>query len=400
MISSPHGAVDQGLAAAPLATATVIALVAHARAVPSAEREAFGERLRALPERADRIVVHTCHRVELYATGAGIHDLAELEVPPGARRLADVAAIEHLLTLACGLDSTVFGETQVLHQLRETLEDRHGDRTLDPVLDRLFQVGLRAGRDARSFFTGSPRSLADTALDRVEAAAGSIAHRTILVVGAGRMARLAALAAARRHARVVVANRTASRAADLAANVDGRVVPFQNALPLPDLAGIVVALGGPWPADPVLIARAVAAGAVVADLSSPPALPATTTDRLAAGYVSVDDFAATGEARPDDRTRARVERLVALGGAEYCRWLRARGSVPAIRQVVDTAEERRRRELDWLRHRLPDLADSEIGLIEQMSHRLVASILHAPLTALGADEDGALEPAARALFRL
>jgi glutamyl-tRNA reductase len=102
----------------------------------------------------------------------------------------------------------------------------------------------------------------------------------------------------------------------------------------------------------------------------------------------------------EERVKARVDRLVSQAGAEYCQWLRARGTVPAIRAVVDTAEARRARELEWLRRRLPDMNDDQLALVEQMSHRLVASILHAPLTALSADEAGELEPAARELFGL
>ena len=154
---------------APSATATLVAFVAHARSVQSVRREAFAESLARLPEDARRVLVRTCHRVELYAVGGGA-DLPSLaELPPGVERLQDVDAVRHLLEVAGGLDSAILGETQILHQLRELLEDRHGARALDPVLDRLFQSALRAGREARTHFTGSPRSLADVALDRIAA---------------------------------------------------------------------------------------------------------------------------------------------------------------------------------------------------------------------------------------
>jgi glutamyl-tRNA reductase len=379
---------------------TLVALVAHARSVPSAIREAFGDRLRILADRPDRVLIRTCHRVELYASWDGGGDLDDLALPFGARRLDDVEAVEHFLSVACGLDSTVFGETQVLHQLRETLDASRATRPLDPILDRLFQAGLHAGREARTHFTGSPRSLADVALDRIEADGAPVRDRSILVVGAGRMARLAAFAAARRGARVRVANRTPAAARSLAAEVHGAEASFANPFPIDDLAGIVVALAGPWPVDSRSLLAAMDGGAVLADLSSPPALPEHVTDSLASRFVSVDAFAADGSGGIDDRIRARVDRVVSQAGAAYCQWLRARGTVPAIRQVVETAESRRQRELEWLRRRLPGLGDDELAVVEQMSHRLVASILHAPLTALSADEAGELEPAARELFGL
>ncbi|HXI45290.1 MAG TPA: hypothetical protein VNH13_03230, partial [Candidatus Acidoferrales bacterium] len=247
---------------APAIPTTLVAFVAHARSVPSVRREAFGDAVRALPEDPRRILVRTCHRVELYTANGG-DDLAGIELPAGLDRLEDADAVRHLLSVACGMDSTVFGETQILHQLRETIEERHADEPLDPVLDRLFQAALRAGREARAHFTGSPRSLADVALDRIEAATGApLGGRDVLVVGAGRMARLAAFAAARRHARVVVANRTAARAAGLAAEVDGRVMPFESDGSLSPIAGAVVAVGGPWPIGATDLATLDASGAV------------------------------------------------------------------------------------------------------------------------------------------
>ena len=106
-------------------------------------------------------------------------------MPPGVERLEDAAAVRHLITVGCGLDSAVFGETQILHQLRETIAARQAERALDPVLDRLFQAALHAGRAAHAWFNGSPRSLADVALDRIGDAIGPLDGRRILVVGVG-----------------------------------------------------------------------------------------------------------------------------------------------------------------------------------------------------------------------
>jgi glutamyl-tRNA reductase len=378
---------------------TLVALVAHARSVPSAVREAFGRALGELPEDPRRLVIRTCHRVELYAVAQSAPDGSIL--PPGAERLEDAAAVEHLLSVACGLDSAVFGETQILHQLREALEERRLERALDPVLDRLLQAGLRTGREARASFTGPPRSLADVALDRIEAGTGrSLAGRSVLVIGAGRMARLATFAAHRRDARLLVANRTPGRAVALAAEVAGEAIPFDAALPIDDVAGVVIAINGAWPLDPASERSLLASGAVIVDLSSPPALDPALSERLGSAFVSVDHLASTGEAGPDERIRARLERLISQAGGDYCGWLRARGSVPAIRAVVGAAESRRAEELARLRRRLPELTEDELAAIEQMSHRLVSGILHAPLKALTSDEDGALEPAARELFGL
>ncbi len=381
-------------------SATIVAIVLHARSVPSLVREAFAAELADLPVDGRVLVVHTCHRVEVYVA-PGIRGLPDLpQVPAGAELLTDADATRHVISVAAGLDSAVFGEDQILHQVRTCLAERHATAPLDPVLDRLFQMALRAGRRARTWFDGSPRSLADVALDRIGRTTGPLDGRTILIVGVGRMGRLAAFAAHRRGARVVITNRTAERAATLAAEVDGRAVPFAADGVLPPLAGAIVALAGPWQPGPLDAAALVASAAEVVDISSPPSVPKALQAALGPRLISVDDLTVAPEFEPQDRLRRRLEKLVSDTGREYCQWLRARDIVPVIQAVADGAETLRRSEVEWLLHRLPDLAEDERAVVEQMSHRLVAALLHAPLAALHEDEAGSLERAARDLFRV
>jgi glutamyl-tRNA reductase len=377
---------------------TIATFILHARAVPSLAREAFAEAFAALPFDARVIAIHTCQRVEVYVApgAAGVPFLPPL--PAGAVRLADADAVRHLISVACGLDSVVFGEDQVLHQVRTCLSQRHAGAPLDPILDRLFQAALRAGRRAHTWFDGSPRSLADVALDRIARTAGPLAGRTVLVAGTGRMGRLAAFAAHRRGAQVVVTNRTDQRATTLAAEVDGTAVAFGADGVLPPLAGAIVALGGPWRPGPVDAAALAASLAEVVDLSSPPSVSVDLQEALGPRFTSVDDLTVALEYEPQDRLRRRLETLVSETGREYCGWLRARGSVPVIQAVADGAEALRRAEVEWLLRRMPDLAEDDRAVVEQMSHRLVAALLHAPLTALHDDDAGALEGAARDLF--
>ena len=380
--------------------ATVIALVAHARRVPSRRREAFAAEASARASSADVIVVRTCLRVELYVAPGAHGDDPLPELPAGGERLEDVDAARHLISVACGLDGVVLGEDQILHQLRETISARHAEMPLDPVLDRLFQVALHAGRRAHTWFSGSPRSLADVALDRIAREKGALEGRTILVAGAGHIGRLAALAANRRGARVVVTNRTEERARALADELGGTTMPFGVDDALPEIDGAVVALSGPWRLGQRDALRLAAGDAVVVDLSSPPSVPAGLQSHLGARFESVDDLARSAETEPDGRRRQRLDRLVSEAGRDYCQWLRSRDAVPAIQALAGTAEGHRREEIERLLRRLPNLSAEDRQLIEQMSHRLVAGILHAPTAELNADASGDMARAARALFRL
>ena len=105
----------------------LVALVAHARDVPSEAREAFGDAAMAIAHDPRAILLRTCHRVELYLTGEAVAGRAPLrlpDLPEGGRRLEGSDAARHVFTVAAGLDSVVVGEDQVLHQLRECVADR------------------------------------------------------------------------------------------------------------------------------------------------------------------------------------------------------------------------------------------------------------------------------------
>ena len=380
-------------------TATVVALVAHARGVPSVAREAFAAKCHALQANDAVIIVHTCHRVEMYvALGSFVGELPEL--PPGGKRLEDAAAARHLISVACGLQSAVLGEDQILHQVRETFALRHAERALNPLLDRLFQVALTAGRRSHEWFGGAKRSLGDAALNEIEQRAGALKDQAILVVGAGSMGRLTAQAAVRREARVTVTSRTTERAVCLAHSVGGRAIAGGVDGALPPVVGVVVALSGPWQIQELDAKRLVDSGATVVDLSSPPAVPESLQTRLGDSFISIDDLAWGPQTELPGGLRDRLEQLVSGSGRDYCRWLLARDSTPAIQAMSEAAEGRRVSELEWLQRRLPNLSEQERALIDQMSHRLVSGILHAPKSALRHDDSGDLSRAAWELFGL
>jgi glutamyl-tRNA reductase len=381
-------------------TTTVLALIAHARGVPSAAREVFAAECEALAAHDAIILVHTCHRVELYVALGAFGEGKLPQLPEGGLRLEDAAAARHLINVACGLHSAVLGEDQILHQVRETYALRHEARPLDPVLDRLFQVALNAGRRAHGWFAGAPRSLGDVALDEIERVVGSLVDQPILIVGAGSMSRLSAQAATRRGARLTITNRTPERAQALARTIGGKTVESASDGTLGPFAGVIVAVSGSWAVHPQDAARLVESGTTVVDLSSPPAVSAALQAQLGERFVSIDDLAWGPQVELAGGLRGRLEKLVTESGGEYCRWLRARDYLPAIQAMTESAEARRLAELAWLKRRLPNLSEEERALIDQMSHRLVGGILHKPKSALRLDESGDLGRAAWELFGL
>jgi glutamyl-tRNA reductase len=228
---------------------------------------------------------------------------------------------------------------------------------------------------------------------------GPLLGKRVLVVGAGRMARLAATAASRQGARVLVANRSPERAAALAWDANGEPAPFGPDAPLPDVDAVIPAISARWPLSPEARAALLEGPMPVVDLSSPPALDPDLRLALGPRYTSVDDLARSPQDQLRPRLRNRLERAIDGAEAQFAGWVQARASVPAIQALSDIAETRRAEELDRLFRRL-DLGDRERELVEQMSHRLVAGLLHAPLASLREDANGDLARAARVLFSL
>ena len=218
------------------------------------------------PNVGGTLVVSTCNRVEVYAEvdkfHGGVSSITDLlarhsgiplsELTPNLYVHYEDRAVQHLLAVACGLESMVVGESQILGQVRQALSVAREHGTLSRGLGELGALALRTARRAHAetridqaganlvsigiavahgrLTTG----LAPAGAAPVPAADPSrpLAGLHVLVVGAGSMSSLAATTATRMGAaHIVVANRTADRAGRLAAAVGGTVAD------LADLAG-------------------------------------------------------------------------------------------------------------------------------------------------------------------
>ena len=381
----------------------VVALTAHARQVPAIERERFASRLRK-ELAATTLLLATCHRVEAYTICRSEEDRTTLAglVPAGGEVLIGESAVRHAITVALGRDSVVVGEDQILHQLRESLDHARASVALDGALERLFALALQAGRRARSWRQGPGRSLADVALLTIERQTGSLGGREILVVGAGKMGRLAVRAAATAGASVWIANRSADGARSLAALNGARIEAFDPGQRAGSFAGVIVALGGPWPLGANAIAALAASATVVVDLSVPAAVSEAATTALGPRLVSADQLAlADAEPEiPQGGSRARMDALVERTTAEYLAWEKGRHGRATAEALVQRAQQVREAELASLWRRLPDLEPEVRRAIEAMTQHLATRLLREPLERLGRDSDGRDERAVRDIFAL
>jgi glutamyl-tRNA reductase len=258
---------------------------------------------------AEAFVVSTCNRVEVYADvdrfHAGVNAICELLARHCGVEATDLTAylyvhyeeraVSHLLAVACGLDSVVVGEGQIIGQVRSALKlaEEHG--TIGRVLGELGRLALRAGKRARAE-TGIDRagqSLVSLAVELAAARFGSgqplagraLAGRSVLIVGAGSMSTLAATTAAKSGAAsIAVANRTRRHAERLAARVGG------HAVALADLGSALVT------ADVVISCTGAAGYVITRDLMS--AVLADRARRAAHDPLVVVDLAMPRDVEP------------------------------------------------------------------------------------------------------
>ncbi|MEU7583903.1 glutamyl-tRNA reductase [Streptomyces sp. NPDC041068] len=226
------------------------------RAALSADAQAklLQDTLAAEPA-TEAAVLATCNRIELYADvdkfHAGVAELSTLlaqhsgvgleELTPYLYVHYEDRAVHHLFSVACGLDSMVVGEGQILGQIKDALARSQDLHTAGKLLNDLFQQALRVGKRAHSE-TGIDRagqSLVTFGLEQL-AARGPVdawaKGKRALVIGAGSMSSLAAATLARAGVEeVVVANRTLERAHRLAeiltesgTGVTARAVPMDD----------------------------------------------------------------------------------------------------------------------------------------------------------------------------
>jgi glutamyl-tRNA reductase len=387
---------------------------------------------------AGSFVVSTCNRVEVYAEVAKFHgsvsaisDLlsrhAGIPMPELTKHLYvhyEDRAIQHLLSVACGLDSMVVGESQILGQVRQALRLAGEQGTLGRALSDLGSLALRAGKRAHAE-TGIDRagaSLVSVGLtagaQRLAAAAGregeSLSGRSVLVVGAGSMSSLAVATAARMGAgRIVVANRSGGRAQRLAATVPG-TVPAAAAdlsrlaaeIAVADL--VVSCTGAPGhviQADAVAAAAASrAAPLVLVDLAMP-----RDVDPAAAGLpgVALIDLESIGRGPgggAHEEDVAAVRRIVAEELAAQVSADRAARVAPTVVALRAKAAEVVDAELARLTGRLGDVDARARREIAQSMRRIVDKLLHAPTVRVkelaGSPGGDSYEAVLRVLFDL
>jgi glutamyl-tRNA reductase len=405
-VALPDGALDEALRGA-LATAAV-----GGAAVPEA------------------MVLSTCNRVEVYLAGSDAAAMraricgwlaAERRFDPAALdrhlyALGGEGAVRHLFRVAASLDSAVVGEPQILGQLKDAFEAAVRAGAVGPVLGRVVPRAFAAAKRVRTE-TGlgrAPASVASAAVGLGRRIFGELHGREVLVVGAGKMGRLAA-----RHlvaagcGRLLVVNRTLARAQALVEEL--REAAPAEAHPWEELGALLaradIVLCSTGAAEPV-ITRALVHRAMKArkgrwlcllDIAVPRDVEPAAGDEENVYLYDVDELTRVVDGHLAERRREAeaaerlvTEELVRLGVAES-----ARGVVPTIKGLREHFAAVARAEAQRTLGRLQGLSERDRREVQALADAIVNKLLHQPLTALKREaESEALVTAVRTLFPL
>jgi glutamyl-tRNA reductase len=349
------------------------------------------------------MILSTCNRVEVYAAGGAFeaqtiasilraHACARGRVVPILDQHVGEAAVRHAFRVSAALDSMVLGEAQILGQLKDAYQAADDAGTLGPVLGALRQHTVAAAKRVRTE-TGIGRhavSVSHVAVELARKVFGDLEGRRVLLVGAGKMSRLAAGRLAREGARATVLGRTFAHTEELAAMLGGRAAGLEDLRHELAQADIVItSTGAPGlvvhRAD-VEAARAARGGRplFLIDIALPRDVDPAVRDLSGVFLYDLDDLRAVAEANLRERQRdaAAAEALVEREVGAFLDAHRSRRAVPLLVALRERGDEIRRAEMAKVRPRLGPLTPEQERALDAATAAIVNKLLHTPTVCL------------------
>jgi len=353
------------------------------------------------------VVLSTCNRIEVYASVPRFHRGAQdLRNFLGEFRYVapedfsdhlytyhDDGAIRHLFRVASGIDSMVIGESEILGQVRRAFQVAQTEDLVHRTLGHAFRQALKVGKAARAEtdIARNPVSVSSAAVDFARRAFSerSLAGKKVLLVGAGKMGRLAMKALERAGVTdVVVVNRREERARDLAQRYGAAPLPFEDLEKALTNADIVICS---TTAPGVVIDAATMRSArsrrepsqdlLVIDIAVPHDVDPEVRRVEGVTVRDLEDLARVVETSLGSRLSevSKVEAIVAVEVGRFMEWERADEVAPVVSRLVAQAEKVRAVEMErFLRRAGVDDATAEA--VDRLSRRLVAKLLHEPIS--------------------
>lgn len=376
-------------------------------AVTEAEIPETLQSMIAQPSVREAALLSTCNRVEMTmvthdpdATIAVAHEWfahkSDMELETVREHLYSFTtddAIRHLFSVASGLDSLVLGEPQILGQVKTSYEQALAAGTAGHILHRLYQSTFSAAKRARSETAIGKQAvnISSCAVELAKRIFGDLTGKTVMLIGAGEMAELAA-----RHLRgngcasILVANRTLQRAKNLAIEFEGHALTLDELPEYLDSADIIVSSTGA--STYVLLPEVVQAAMkkrsgrpiFLVDIAVPRDIDPRIDDIEGAYLYDIDDLQQVVQGNQEQRKieAAQAKALLEEDLQNFLSWLKSLESVPLIRAIQEQSELMRKDELTKAAKYMKGLSDEQQEMVKRFSRAMMKRFLHMPLRTL------------------
>jgi glutamyl-tRNA reductase len=411
------------LVAAGLSFRTAPLAVREAAAIPAAHAATTLRYLVGHAGLHGAAVLSTCNRTDFYVvcpdhlSAEVAPRLARYLDPGGAREverhmvtLEDREAAMHMFRVASGLESMVIGEAQVLGQFKAAHRVATDAGTVDARLDYVMRRAISTAKRVRtntSLGTGAA-SLSEVAVACAQASCGDLAGKGVLLLGAGKMSRLAANRLRDQGARIMTTSRGDS-SRRLARAVGAEPVAMAALGDVADEVDVIIASTDS--ATTVLDAAAITAlqhrrsqrPLCIVDMAVPRDIDAAAADIPGVTLIDIDELGKRVGARLDQR-RETVPAAEEIIGLELEKTVTAIGqrdtAGPTIAALVEWAEDLRAREVARTFGTGRQVDDATRERVEMLTRSMVRKLLHGPVTRLREAGDPATALAIREAFRL
>jgi len=349
----------------------------------------------------------TCNRVEVFFVAETPHEssaavrrflfintgLSEAETEKYSYLHQGKDAVDHLFKVAASLDSMVVGEPQILGQLKQAYREATENKTTGVILNRLMHKSFSVAKRIRTETNigGSAVSISFAAVQLAKKIFGGLQDKSVLLVGAGEMAELAAEhLVSQGIGRVVVANRTIERAANLARKFNGTAVGLAELTSQLEEVDILISSTGATDLilrkDDVkpLMRQRKNRPLFLIDIAVPRDLDPELNDLDNVYLYDIDDLKNVVEVNKAEREKeaARAEGIVAEEVVKFGYWLEGMEIAPTITALRQKANAIRDGEVAKTIASLKSLTDSERKSIEMLGNAIVNKLLHEPMVFL------------------
>ena len=389
----------------------------------------LGEALESMPRYVpEGVILSTCHRVELYTAApnanraaAGLkrfwseqRGVSTWEFEPHLYTLTGRKAVEHLFAVACGLDSVVIGEPEILGQVRVALREAMEHRSAGKVVSALFRHAVITGKRAHTetAIGRSPSSVSSAAVELARQTFGDLSLSQVLLVGAGKMGELAA-----RHlldkgvAGIKVVGRSAERVRELALRCGSNVAMSQLEDALRECDIVITCTSAPHHViRKELIERTMkerrGRPLFIVDIAVPRDVEPSVADLPGVHLYNIDDLESAVATNLDERRAEalNVEPIIKEEADRFESWLNTLRVFPTIKALRRRAEEIRKSELARTSAVLSRLPEADRRRIEALTLAIEKKLLHNTIALLrdhaAAGDGNETDLAVRRLFGL